>query len=270
MGRALLRVHLAGVVVVPLDVRSAPEFVGTVLDRTEPRLVITSRFTLRQGLVLDYPTLDLQQRHFLVARGCHATATGGGRFRRPGFHHVHLWHDGRSEGGDAHSPQHPVQRDRGRDATFGRSLVSADLATPAQPHAGTDLRTPYAAPRWRAHRISVSRQPSAIFRTIREQQITMICLVPQALDLFFSAIEREARRAGRERQLAKGLRIAEHLPIEARRIVFRPFDARMGAAPPRHLRRCVPRSRSGPPLGADGRKCIAGLWGDRGLAHHHR
>jgi long-chain acyl-CoA synthetase len=52
--------------------------------------------------------------------------------------------------------------------------------------------------------------------------------VPQVLDLFWSAIEREADRSGRRATFDRLRRIARHLPYAARRIVFRSVHRRLG------------------------------------------
>ena len=42
-----------------------------------------------------------------------------------------------------------------------------------------------------------SRRPKAIFKTMQERRVTVMLLVPQALDLFKKGIEREIERKGR-------------------------------------------------------------------------
>ena len=49
----------AGAVAVPLDVRSAPDFVGRVVDTTEPCMAFTSRFA-GQALEADIPSVHLE------------------------------------------------------------------------------------------------------------------------------------------------------------------------------------------------------------------
>src|SRR5439155_13224367 len=66
-----------------------------------------------------------------------------------------------------------------------------------------------------------SRQPSILFRTIAENRVTMIILVPQALQLFLNAIEREARRQNREAVLERLRAVAAHMPWSVRRLLFR-------------------------------------------------
>ena len=73
-----------------------------------------------------------------------------------------------------------------------------------------------------------SLNPRVIFEAMQHQRVTSMVLVPQALDLFWSAIEREVDRTGR-RALFDGLRrIARHLPMAARRLLFRSVHRRLG------------------------------------------
>ena len=51
----------AGVVLVPLDVRSAPDYVERVVSRTEPALAFTSRFTPRGDVTLGVPEIAFEE-----------------------------------------------------------------------------------------------------------------------------------------------------------------------------------------------------------------
>jgi long-chain acyl-CoA synthetase len=73
-----------------------------------------------------------------------------------------------------------------------------------------------------------SRNPRVLFEALRSQQVTSMILVPQVLDLFWSAIEREAERAGRTRTFERLRRIARRLPYPARRLIFRSVHRRLG------------------------------------------
>ena len=74
----------------------------------------------------------------------------------------------------------------------------------------------------------VSRQPSILVRTMQENGITSIVLVPQALELFMNAIERQAELTGKKETLAKLIRIAPRLPVWARRKLFGQVHRRFG------------------------------------------
>jgi len=68
----------------------------------------------------------------------------------------------------------------------------------------------------------ISRQPRVIFKTIRTNRITNLVLVPQVLQIFMNAMEREVKAKGKERQWRLLLRLASVLPTRARRWLFRP------------------------------------------------
>ncbi|HEY7524947.1 MAG TPA: AMP-binding protein [Candidatus Limnocylindrales bacterium] len=73
-----------------------------------------------------------------------------------------------------------------------------------------------------------SRNPRVIFEALREHRVTSMIVVPQVLDLFWSAIEREVDRSGRRRTFDRLRRIARHLPFPLRRLLFRRVHARLG------------------------------------------
>ena len=75
-----------------------------------------------------------------------------------------------------------------------------------------------------------SMQPTVLVRTAGERRATLMLLVPQALDLLMKGIEREVARQGKQKLWARSLAIAQHLPIWARRIIFRRVRKRLGGA----------------------------------------
>jgi long-chain acyl-CoA synthetase len=73
-----------------------------------------------------------------------------------------------------------------------------------------------------------TRNPRVIFEAIRDHRVTSMIVVPQVLDLFWSAIEREVQKSGRGRQFDLLRRIARRLPMAARRLLFRSVHRRLG------------------------------------------
>ena len=73
-----------------------------------------------------------------------------------------------------------------------------------------------------------SRNPRVIFEAIRDHRVTTMLVVPQVLDLFWSAIEREVDKAGRAATFERLRGIARHLPYGARRLLFRRVHAQLG------------------------------------------
>ena len=73
-----------------------------------------------------------------------------------------------------------------------------------------------------------SRNPRVIFEAIRDHRVTTMVVVPQVLDLFWSAIEREVDKTGRRATFDRLRGIARHLPYGARRLLFRRVHAQLG------------------------------------------
>jgi long-chain acyl-CoA synthetase len=75
-----------------------------------------------------------------------------------------------------------------------------------------------------------SRNPRVLFAALQAHRVTTMIVVPQVLDLFWSAIEREADRAGRRQTFDRLRRIARRLPYRLRRLVFRSVHRRLGGS----------------------------------------
>jgi long-chain acyl-CoA synthetase len=73
-----------------------------------------------------------------------------------------------------------------------------------------------------------SRNPRVIFSALAEHRVTTMLLVPQVVDLFWSAIEREVAKQGRTASFERLRRIARHLPMPMRRLLFRSVHAQLG------------------------------------------
>ena len=73
-----------------------------------------------------------------------------------------------------------------------------------------------------------SRSPRVIFDSLREHRVTTMLLVPQLLDLFWSAIEREVEKQGRTATFNRLRSIARRLPLGARRVIFRNVHEQLG------------------------------------------
>lgn len=73
-----------------------------------------------------------------------------------------------------------------------------------------------------------SRNPRVIFDALREHRVTSMVVVPQVLDLFWSAIGREVEKRGRMTAFERLRRIARHLPYALRRRLFASVHAQLG------------------------------------------
>jgi long-chain acyl-CoA synthetase len=73
-----------------------------------------------------------------------------------------------------------------------------------------------------------SRNPRVIFEAIRDHRTTSMVVVPQILELFWAAVEREVAGAGQTTTFERTRRIARRLPFALRRLIFRRVHARLG------------------------------------------
>ena len=73
-----------------------------------------------------------------------------------------------------------------------------------------------------------SRNPRVIFEALREHRVTTMLLVPQIVDVFWSAIEREVEKQGRTATFERMRRLAKFLPYGARRLLFRSVHEKLG------------------------------------------
>jgi long-chain acyl-CoA synthetase len=73
-----------------------------------------------------------------------------------------------------------------------------------------------------------SRNPRVIFEAIRDHRVTTMLVVPQIMELFWSAIEREVDRSGRRAAFDGLRRVARRLPYPVRRVLFRRVHSQLG------------------------------------------
>jgi long-chain acyl-CoA synthetase len=73
-----------------------------------------------------------------------------------------------------------------------------------------------------------SRNPRVIFDALREHRVTSMVVVPQILDLFWSAIEREIAKRGRTATVERLRGIARRVPYPVRRLLFRGVHQQLG------------------------------------------
>ena len=217
-----------GAIAVPFDIRSAPEFVAAVLGQTEPKFAFVSQFTPENAEIEALPHLNIEDLEDVLA----------GDYAEPP--RVEVAADDIAEimftSGTTGAP-------KGVILTHGNiisNVVAGCREVMPQPHWRLLSLLPlshmleqtvgHLAVLFGGGRIvyPVSRQPSILVRTMQENGITSIVLVPQALELFMNAIERQAELTGKKEQLAKFLRIAARLPVWARRKLFGQVHRRFG------------------------------------------
>ena len=75
-----------------------------------------------------------------------------------------------------------------------------------------------------------SRQAPVILKALRRHRVTAMAVVPQVLAMLLDAIEAEVRRRGALRRWQHAHRVAGHLPIGLRRILFRAVHRELGGS----------------------------------------
>jgi long-chain acyl-CoA synthetase len=75
-----------------------------------------------------------------------------------------------------------------------------------------------------------SRNPRVIFDALRDHRVTSMVVVPQVLDLFWSAIEREVAKRHRETAFSRLRGLARHLPMGLRPRLFASVHKQLGGS----------------------------------------
>jgi long-chain acyl-CoA synthetase len=223
----LLGALFAGLVLVPLDVRSQAEFVAKVAQRTRARLVLASTQTapLAQGLGLPVVLIEsLPDR----ARGVEPLPTPvvrstdlvevvftSGTTGEPKG--AMLTHGNIVANASALRTVFPFQPDE-------RLLSILPLSHMFEQTCG--LWAPFMAGASIVY--PVSRQPAVLMRTFREFRVTMLLVVPAGLKLLDSAILRKVEASGQGATFARLHRLAPRLPRFAKRLLFRRVISQFG------------------------------------------
>ncbi|MEE9284452.1 MAG: AMP-binding protein, partial [Dehalococcoidia bacterium] len=217
----------AGVIAVPLDLRSPDDFVERVVSKSSPSLAFVSRLTPGGGEGLDMPLVRLEELEPLtndlpapqepevssadIAEIMFTSGTTGDP-KGVMLTHGNILAD--LEGVRQYIPGKPSYR---LLSLLPLSHMFEQMGGLFQALAcGASVTYP------------TSRQPAVLFRTMQETKVTTMLLVPQALDLFMSNIEREVRRQGKERLWNVLMVIARRTPFRMRRYLFRQVHRRFG------------------------------------------
>ena len=209
----------AGVVVVPLDLRSAPDYVQRVVSLVSPKVAFTSRFTPKGGVTLDAPEITFEELEDRI-QGLGAPDpvetgpddlleimfTSGTTGDPKGVMLTHRNITANIEGISQYITCRPTSR-----------LLSILPLSHMYEQTGGLLTALYFGA---SVTYPTSRQPTVLARTMRERKVTTMLLVPQALELLMNGIEREVRRQGKEGLWLKLLKIAGKTPFPLRRRLF--------------------------------------------------
>ena len=217
----------AGVIAVPLDLRSAPDYVMRVASRTDPKLAFTSRLTPQEGVDLRVPEMAFEELEAAIAGlpdpadveiGPNDLAeimfTSGTTGDPKGVMVTHRNLTANIEGVTQYIIPKPSSRLLSILPLSHMYEQMGGLFIAL--HSGANVTYP------------TSRQPTVLSRTMRERKITIMLLVPQGLELLMNGIEREVARQGKEALWHKLLTIAEKTPFGLRRYLFTQVHRRFG------------------------------------------
>ena len=217
----------AGVILIPLDLRSAPDYVARVMSRTDAKMAFTSRLTPKDGVGLGIPEITFEELDAAIQG-----------LPQPG--HVDIMPDDLVEimftSGTTGDPKGVMLTHRNLTANIegisqyitckpsSRLLSILPLSHMYEQMGGLFTMLYHGA----SVTYPTSRQPTVLARTMRERRVTIMLLVPQALELLMNGIEREVKRQGREALWNRLLRIAESVPFPLRRLLFRRVHKQFG------------------------------------------
>ena len=219
----------AGLVVVPLDLRSSPDFVERVASKTRPKLAFVSRVTPDRPDGFDVPEILLDQ--------IESESLDMPEPRRVGLD----WDDLAEVIFTSGTTGDP----KGVMLTHGNllaNMVSVNQHAPGKPTDRLLSLLPLShmfeqmggllIPLRNGANITylTSIQPSIIVKTAGERKPTLMLLVPQALSVLMNGIEREVARQGKEKVWRWSMAVAQHAPTGVRRVIFKRVLQRFGGA----------------------------------------
>ena len=228
-GISFLGLLWAGAVVVPADVRTTDELAMKLAAQTRAKLVLASLPTLKAASRLELPALAIES---LVDM-----AGGVDPLPRPAIDPDALAEIVYTSGttGDPKGVM-LTHRNIAINATTLAGVVPLGPETrllsilPLSHMYG--LNPGFLAPLTAGASVvyPTSLQPPVLARTFRERKVTMLLAVPQVVKLLNNAIERRVDADGRRATFERLHAIARHLPMWARRLLFRPVLSRLGGA----------------------------------------
>ena len=220
-GIAFLGAVHAGIVLVPLDVRSAPDFAARVAAKTRASAVLASQQTAALAASLGLPIILIEKLPDLARRAeplppadigpddlVEVLFTSGTTGEPKG---AMLTHNNLASNARELPKVFPIGPKERMLSVLPLSHIfeqSPGFLVPM--HVGASIVYP------------VSRQPSVLLRTFRDFKVSILLIVPQGLKLLDNAIERKVDQGGKRETFERLHRWAARLPRPAKRLLFRP------------------------------------------------
>jgi long-chain acyl-CoA synthetase len=228
-GLAYLGALHAGIVLVPLDVRSQPDFAAKIARRTRAKAVLASTQTAGLAAGLGLPVISIEaipdlardadplpEVEIAASDLVEVVFTSGTTGEPKG---AIITHANLAANADTLGTVFPFQKDE-------RLLSILPLSHLFEQTCG------FLAPLLYGCSIvyPVSRQPAVLIRTFRDFRVTMLLVVPAGLKLLNNAIERKVDSSGKRALFERLHRWAAHLPRPLRRLLFRSVLTQFGGA----------------------------------------
>jgi long-chain acyl-CoA synthetase len=231
---------MAGVVFVPLDMRMAPAVLQRIAARADAKLLVVggeeAAPDVQAGGLADLPRLELDS---LVAEPT------DGQTRPPADWEQQLaaWpRPGRADLVEIVFTSGTTSAPKGVRLTHGTFLSTIEVARELLPprhhriigilplsHVFEQAIVLFYGTMLGCEVVYVrSHNPRTLFEAMRELRATTMVVVPQFLQLFWDALVREVDRQGQRVAFDRARRLARHLPMAWRRLLFRRLHAQLG------------------------------------------